>query len=184
MKMIKRIKNLFILVSMVTLLSGLVLVIWPATSASTICLLIGILLTISGLVRIIGYFTDSLYQLAFQFDLSLGILSIGSGILLILNPNWLMTALSIAIGVFLLVDSIFAIQTAIETCRFGIAYGWIILISAIASTFLAVLLIVEPFSGIQTLTMLLGISMMINSIKNITVAVFTTRQFKNMLPDQ
>ena len=53
---------------------GLALLLWPETAAG-LCVLLGAAVIACGAVKLMGYFSDDLYRLAFQFDLAAGLLT-------------------------------------------------------------------------------------------------------------
>lgn len=71
----------------------------------------GVFLIVYGVTKLSGYFAKDLFQLAFQFDLALGIVSIVLGIIIIEKSEYIIEILSTAIGIFMLVDAALKIQT-------------------------------------------------------------------------
>ena len=88
-----------------------------------------------GVTKLSGYFAKDLFQLAFQFDLALGIVSIVLGIIIIEKSEYIIEILSTAIGIFMLVDAALKIQTAVEAKRFGIERWWLILVMSFVVAF-------------------------------------------------
>ena len=72
----------------------------------------GVFLIVYGVTKLSGYFAKDLFQLAFQFELALGIVSIVLGIIIIEKSEYIIEILSTAIGIFMLVDAALKIQTA------------------------------------------------------------------------
>lgn len=83
---------------------GLLLIIVPDFSAQLVGILCGVLLVAFGIVRLVGYFSKDLYRLAFQYDLTSGILLILLGIIMLCNPSSLMTVVCVVLGFFILTD--------------------------------------------------------------------------------
>ena len=73
----------YIVMSVLFCLLGLVLLVWPNLSISLIGIAAGIMLIVFGLVKLGGYFTRDLYELAFQHDLAFGLLLIALGVMLL-----------------------------------------------------------------------------------------------------
>ena len=69
-----------------------------------VCTLLGVVFVSYGAVKLMGYFSDDLYRLAFQFDLGVGILTILVGCVLLLRPRDRLALLPMVIGAFVLVD--------------------------------------------------------------------------------
>lgn len=78
---------------------GLLLIIVPDFSAQLVGILCGVLLVAFGIVRLVGYFSKDLYRLAFQYDLTSGILLILLGIIMLCNPSSLMTVVCVVLRV-------------------------------------------------------------------------------------
>ena len=72
---IKGIKNMYSVLTACLIIVGLVLLAIPGIALNAVCIIFGIYLIIYGVVKIIGYFAKDVYQLAFQFDLALGIVA-------------------------------------------------------------------------------------------------------------
>ena len=58
----KRIKALYITISILSLLVGIALVIWPGASVITICYVVGSAAILVGAVRLAGYFSKDSCQ--------------------------------------------------------------------------------------------------------------------------
>ena len=80
-------------------------------------------LILIGRSRSLCYFTGDLYDLAFQFDLSLGILAAVAGLSMLLRTDELMGLYPFLTGAMALTDCGFKLQAAMDACRFGIR-GW------------------------------------------------------------
>ena len=95
---IRAAKSGYIATSMLWCAAGLLLIFLPGTSVKLLCMAAGGLLTVCGIIKIIGYFSKDLYRLAFQFDLALGLLCLLLGLILLLNilglpANWVVVLL-------------------------------------------------------------------------------------------
>ena len=81
----------------------------------------------------------------------------------------------ISIGIFMLFDGAFKLQTTIDAKRFGIKYWWLILTLAILTCACGFLLIFNPFDGIRIIAIMLGISLVVDGIQNLCVAAYTVK---------
>ncbi len=123
-----------------------------------ICKIYGIFLVIYGIAKLSGYFARDLFQLAFQFDLALGIASLIFGFVMIFRTGYAIEFLAGLIGVFM-IDAVFKIQTAIEANRFGIERWWMILVIALIVAIIGVLLLIQPFRATGVITRLIGLNL-------------------------
>lgn len=174
-KHIKQIKTAFAAASAAFIVIGLCLLIWPGISAAAICTVVGIISIACGLIRFIGYFSNDLYSLAFQFDLSVGIMAIVVGCALIAHPSYVLVSLPVVIGIFSLMDSILRLQTAIDAKHFGMKKWWVIMMLSVGGTVLGALLLFQPFEGGQALMRLMGVALIFDGVENLMTDLYTVK---------
>ncbi|MCI6022780.1 MAG: DUF308 domain-containing protein [Candidatus Faecivivens sp.] len=175
MEWIKRAKSTYIAVSVIMVILGAVLMLNPGLSMLTLCYLIGGLMVIFGITRLVGYFSKDLFRLAFQFDLALGIFCMLAGIVILVHPNNIMKLLPVIIGLFVTIDGVFKMQTAIDSKRFGLKRWYAILVLAAVTCVFGLLLIIDPFAGGKALMIFFGATMMIDGIQNLCVVLYTVK---------
>ena len=137
--------------------------------------MVGIILLIGGIIRILGYFTKEMFQLAFQFDLGLGIVSIIIGLIMLFRTEDLVQVVFTFLGILILVDGTLKIQTAIEAKRFGIQKWWIILSISLMVTSVGILLITMPWKTTEFVIRLIGINLALDGFLNLWVVQNTVK---------
>ena len=183
MEWIKRAKSAYIAVSVIMVILGTVLMLNPGLSMLTLCYLIGGLMVIFGITRLVGYFSKDLFRLAFQFDLALGIFCMLAGIVILVHPNNIMKLLPVIIGLFVTIDGVFKMQTAIDSKRFGLKRWYAILVLAAVTCVFGLLLIIDPFAGGKALMIFFGATMMIDGIQNLCVVLYTVKTVNGIRKD-
>ena len=172
MKQLKLAKNGYIIMSVLFMILGICLIIWPDCSMAVFCTAVGIMFIVYGAIKIIGYFSRDFYCLAFQFDLAFGVLLAAVGVVIIIRRN-----------VVVLADALFKIQTSIDAKKFGLSLWWRILLMAILAGVLGLLLLVRPFEAAEVMMILVGVSLLFEGILNLCVAIYTVKIIKNQKQD-
>ena len=163
----KRFRRLSLVISCCMLALGIVMVIWPEISAVAVCCVLGIICLATGIYKMVRYFNLGFAGLFFRFDLTLGICSILSGILLLLHPAGAAALLPFAAGLYIITGSVFDIQSSVEMRRLGIGNWWLSMALGIVSTIFAFFLLLNPFQGVAALMVFIGISLIVGSIQNL-----------------
>lgn len=176
-------KTGYIVMSILLCVFGLVLIFFPNTSAKILGIVCGILITIFGVIKLVGYFSRDLYRLAFQYDLAFGALLIFLGVILIIHPAGFLNFFCAALGVAILADGLLKIQMAIDAKRFGLARWWLILAAAIITVVFGVLLVFRPSESLSVVSILLGLSLLSEGILNLSTAITAVKIVKNQQPD-
>ena len=178
----KRIKALYITISILSLLAGIALVIWPGASVITICYVVGSAAILVGAVRLAGYFSKDSYNLNFQFDFAMGLVFLILGTVLIFHPGDTVAVLHFSVGILVLVDSVFKLQTALDAKHFGLKKWWVMLLCALLCAGLGLVLVILPFRTAEILVKVTGAALAVNSGENILTAGDTVKSKKRVVP--
>ena len=175
MERIRWMKRSYSVLAVILIAVGAFLLVKPQTGFIVICRILGVLLAAYGIIKIAGYFTKDRYELAFQFDLAMGILSMVLGCILIFRAPRMLEVFPAFIGVVVLTDAVFKIQTSLDARRFGIEKWWIILLIAIVAGMAGLLLLSLPIDAVSVLMRLTGINLVIDGCLNLWVVHDTVR---------
>ena len=119
-KAIRIAKISYIILSSLFIVLGVGLIALRDLSVSLIGIAAGVMLIAFGIVKLIGYFSKDLYRLAFQFDLSLGLMLAVLGVIILRNPDQAMSFLCLMLGIATMADGLFKLQSALDARRFGL----------------------------------------------------------------
>ena len=175
MNYVRAAKSFYIACSVLLCATGVLLICMPLFSAQILCIVMGIVSLVYGTEKIIGYFSRDLYRLAFQFDLALGIFVAIIGVILLLRPGRVVELVDFIIGLFVLVEGVFKVQTSVEACRFGMRAWWLILVGALVSGLFGLLLLFDLLSGTELVMVFVGISLLSDGAQNLFNAFYTIK---------
>jgi len=178
MKFVKRAKIAYIVASAFMIALGLALIIYPELGLSTVCYIVGAFTLLFGIVKIIGYFSKDLFRLAFQFDFALGIFACILGIVILIHPSSVASAMPFTIGVYAMIDGVSKLQTAIDAKKFGFKRWWVLIIFAVITCAAGLFLIINPFEGLKALLILLGVSLIADGVENLCTVLYTVKVSK------
>lgn len=171
---LKEVKITHLVVSALLFLAGILLVAWADIALLAVRLMVSIGFLVIGAVRILGYFTNDLYRLAFQYDLATGALSAILGILIFIYPDNLMTILPFGVGIYVLLDALLKLQTAFDAKVFGMRQWIGLLISSVVVGCGGVVLLVTAARWNEP-TMLIGIALALDGAENFWNTMATVR---------
>lgn len=181
MKKLKKVKDIYSGFSLCLIVLGIFLLFQPNIAADVFCRLCGAVLVLFGIVKLFGYFSKDLLQLAFQFDFAMGIISILIGLTMCFWSRQFMETLIIGIGFFIIVDALLRVQTALDARKIGVDNWWVILMIALVTSVIGALLFFRPYQGTKAVVMLIGLNLIIDGILNLLVVrstVTTIRRIK------
>lgn len=172
-----------IAVSVLVCALGVFMMFRPETSAYALCIACGVLFILLGVIKLVGYFSKDLYRLAFQFDLAFGIFMFTVGIVMLSRPGEMMNLICVILGLCILADGLFRIQTSLNARHFGLPLWWLILVWAIVTGALGFLLLLRPGIGGRALMILTGAAMTADGLLTIDTIVTSVKIIKNQQRD-
>ncbi|MDO4302547.1 MAG: DUF308 domain-containing protein [Bacillota bacterium] len=175
MRNLRKIKIIYSALAAIFILLGICMVMKPGLSLTIICRLAGVLFVIYGIVKIGGYFSKDIYELAFQFDFAMGLFSLAIGCALIFFVDGILLFFPTFMGVVILIDAVFKIQTSLDAKRFGLQKWWLILLLAVLAGIAGFLLIIYPQRTSQLIIMFVGLNLIIDGLLNLWIVIYTVK---------
>ena len=168
-----KIFNLIIYSFMV--LVGLFLLLFNKLTVMQEVIMIGALCIMVGGAKILGYFSNDLYRLAFQFDFASGLFLIIIGILFLFTGKMDPPAISKTVGIYVFLDGLLKLQTAFDAKKFGIQKWFIVLLTAICVVGVGIMALVAPYAEQLSQFVLLAVCLMVDGLVNIWITAYTVR---------
>lgn len=174
MRVFKRIKWAYLLVSVFFIALGVLLIARPDTSMIWFCRLLGGVAVLFGLARIIGYFVRELEGVGLRYDFATGAFAIVAGAFLLWRAPEVGEVMDIVIGLFILVDCVFKLQVAMDSKRMGARSWWVTLLFTCVSLVLGLLLIFDTFKGQRVLSIMMGVALVADGLQNLCTVIYAT----------
>ena len=143
-------------------------------------------MAVFGVMKIVLYFIREVEGVAIRFDFAVGLFCIILGVLMLWRAPALTDILSVMIGLLVLVDSVFKLQVAVDSRRMGAHSWWVTLVCTVVCLVLGILLVFNPFDGKQVLTIMMGVSLIVDGVQNLCTVVYAAvfvKDVKNAVHD-
>ncbi|MBR3304285.1 MAG: DUF308 domain-containing protein [Christensenellaceae bacterium] len=162
--MSREIKTTVLWASVLFIIAGLVLLIWPAIAYNLICYIIGAAAVIWGLVLIGKYVFKGADRDLMDLSLIKGIIVTALGIIILRKtPDFLSIIVSV-IGGIIVINSIIRLQVGLNLARMGYRSWLFVFITAVLMAVVGVLLIVDPFGSLSVITTFEGIALIVEGL--------------------
>ncbi len=158
------IKWSLILASLLFLLLGISLLIWPHTSNLILCYLVSGVLIAYGLFNIIAYFGK---ECGSWIGLAVGVICAAFGIYALAQPTRISDIISIILGVAILVNGIMSLRRDFELRAAGFLQWWVLLILDVLILLLGTLVVFNPGLFAQLLLQIIGGILIYESVSDL-----------------
>lgn len=178
-KSIKKAKENLIISSVILCVTGIVFMVFPGTMVNLVGWILGSVFFVLGMVKLIGYIRSQLQTSDFVFS----IICIIIGGLLFAHPGWVMSFLSIIIGIYVLAEGALKIKVSIDAKKQQARGWWALLIFALISVAIGILLVFKPFGVGKVFMFMVGLALLLGGVQNIIHAVYTEKILNEMNRD-
>lgn len=180
MEILKKLKTNVMISSLLCIVIGIVLVIWPDLTMEIACLAIGAVLLVGGIMRLISYFTARDGSVYSQMNLIFGIVLIVVGGLILWQWDKVLEIVPIIVGIVIVLHGINDLRQAYTLFKNKYDKWWVALILGLLTAAFGVLLILNPFAALDTVVILIGIFLIFDGISIIWITSRIYRTAKIM----
>lgn len=167
--LLKRMKTNALLSAAMYALLGLVLLVWPALSASLLCLALGLVLVLCGLGNIIVFLRNRDGSLYAALHLITGVILAAVGIWLMARPTLVTVIIPRIVGVLICFHGFGDIGDAMTLRKNGSPRWTAALLLAAITLVLGVILVICPFQAFTTVVRLLGAFLLYDGISDLWI---------------
>lgn len=156
----ERLKNMtvsFVFLSVLYLLLGVVLLLWPALVMDIISYAFGVILLLYGLFAIVGFYRNEDRRGGAFLGLFLGIVAAAVGAIMILYPPLIQSIIPVILGLYIAIDGLLSVKRTLELHRMDYARWNINLILSLVSTALGIFIVFHPLLTEAALFRVIGV---------------------------
>ena len=181
--MLKKIKANVIVSALLCIVMGAVLVIWPSMSVQVMCMAVGAVLIINGLIKLVNFIFSRDGSMFSQMNLIMGIIITVIGAWILLQPDKIIAMIPILVGIIIVVHGINNLQQAVSLCQSKYDKWWIALLLGLVTIGFGILLICNPFAAVDTLVMFIGLFLIYDGASDIWIVSRVSSTAKNLKQD-
>lgn len=170
--------NALLSAALYTLL-GLVLLIWPAPSASLLCIALGLVLTICGVINILVFLSHRDGTLYAGFLLITGIILAVVGIWLMARPTLVTVIIPRIIGLLVCVHGFRDIRDTLSLKKSGSSRWTAALLLGAVTLVLGAILVLAPFEAFTTVVRLIGVFLIYDGISDIWITTQVSKAVRD-----
>lgn len=170
---VKEARLIHLVASALLILAGVMFISWDDASGLLVRWVLGGVFAVMGIARVLGYFANDLYRLAFQYDMAMGVFCVIFAVLIVIAPDRARVVIPYALGMYVLFDGLLKTQTAFDAKSFGMKHWFGLLISSSVVSIFGVLSLVGTTMWDPQL--LMGIALVLDGAENAWNTMGTVR---------
>ena len=164
------VKNSFLLSAAVSIILGIVLIVYPVKTSLLICYIAGALLLFGGVVALIRYIASRGEPFFFRYDLFVALVLILFGCFVIFESDLVIAFIPVVIG--------------FNLKKTGLEKWWLEFLLALLTSVLGIIICTNPFDAVATTNIFIGICLVYSGISDLVTTYYmgrAKRRIKNVI---
>lgn len=160
-------KGMFVY-SIITIVLGIILTIFPYITMQMICYIIAIILLIKGVIHLLKYYSYDLFG-CFYYDLFFGLILCTLSFFILLRTDIVIMIFPIIIGIYFSIDGIINIMKSFQLRKYDFD-SWIYdLVLSVILLLLGMMMLFDPFKVAMTSIIFMGICLIYDGVLNLII---------------
>lgn len=160
------------------IIMGIVLLIFPETTAKTLCYVVGISGIVIGAFTVLSYLFREVTQNYYRNDFVIGMVAILLGAAVLYKAELVIALIPLILGILVVFSGITKLQNSIDIRRMGYGNGLVFLVLAILNILLGAILIIDPFNAVKVLFMVIGVGLLFSGISDTIATLYMASKVK------
>lgn len=175
-ELLNRWKADVVLSAVLCVVTGIVVMIWPATVTLIVGRVIGVILVVMGVKHGFAYLQN---RETSRLGLASGVVIFTLGVVILLRPELVAQMVAVVVGVLLIMHGMEDMQLGMESRRCGYANWWLSLLFSVVTILLGVFVIVKYFQMAEVAAWFLGLALVFDGVSDLIVVFQVTRATKH-----
>lgn len=181
MSIIKDMKWQSVIYSVLYIAIGIVLLLFPKTTATTVCYVAGGAAIAAGLIIVCIYLFRDAKKNAYRNDFVCGLLAVLIGIFIICRVELVLGLIPFILGIAVMVSGFIKLQSCIDVRRMGYGNGLTLFLLALVNVVLGIILIIDPFGTTFVLFVIIGIGLIFSGLSDLFATIYLSHKVKDFL---
>lgn len=167
------------------ILLGLVLLIWPGTTARLLGMMLGGSLLVYGIIQILLYLANKDRTVLSQGMMVLGIVLTVVGLWILTSPQVIIMAIPTIVGILIEIHGVHNVVQAFSLHKEEYEKWWLALLFAVLTIGLGAFLIFNSFEVVETIVRIIGIFLIYDGISDVWILsrIFSVKKNKEKIID-
>lgn len=162
---------------------GLVLLVWPALTASLFCTALGVVLIACGVVDIFIFLINRDGSVYAAIHLIAGVILLAVGVYVMLRPSLVSVVIPRIIGILICLHGVSDVGDSLTLRRSGDTRWTTALILGLVTLVLGGVLVADPFDAFTTVVRIIGLFLLYDGVSDIWITTRITKTLKRLKTD-
>lgn len=179
MNQLKELKWQSLITAAAYVIMGIILLVFPETTARTLCYVVGIIGLVVGIFTVLAYLFRDVQKNYYRNDFVIGMVEVMLGAFVLYKADLIIALIPFILGILVVFSGITKLQNCIDVRRMGYGNGLAFFILAMINIVFGIVLVVAPFEAVKVLFMVIGVGLLFSGISDTVATLYMSKKVKN-----
>lgn len=181
MKVLKELKWQSGLYAVLYVIIGVILLLFPETTATTLCYAVGGAAIGVGVISVGIYLFRDAIKNAYRNDFVSGAVSVLVGVFILCKVELIISLVPFLLGIAVTISGLVKLQNCVDMRRMGYGNGLTFFILSFINIALGIVLMVNPFQTAVILFRVMGVGLIFSGVSDLMAIIYMSRKVKDYL---
>lgn len=184
MKILKELKWQSGLYAVLYVLMGVILLLFPETTATTLCYAVGGGAIVVGVSTVLVYLFRDVTKNAYRNDFVSGLVAVLVGVFILCKVELFISLVPFLLGIAVTVSGFIKLQNCVDMRRMGYGNGLTFFILSFVNILFGILLLADPFQTVIVLFRAMGVGLIFSGVSDLMAIIYMSRRVKNYVENR
>lgn len=160
---------------------GIVLIVYPETTAETLCYVVGIAGIVIGIFTVLTYVFRDVQKNYYRNDFIVGMMEILLGAFVLYKAELIIELIPCVLGMLVVFSGIGKLQNCIDLRQMKCGKDLVFFVMALINMIWGILLVIDPFDDMELLYIMIGIGLLISGITDAFATLYMAKKMKDYM---
>ncbi len=184
MEQFKGMKWQSMLTAALFVIMGIVLIIYPKTTAETMCYVVGIAGVVIGIFTVLSYIFRDVQKNYYRNDFIVGMMETLMGAFVLYKADLIIELIPCVLGMLVVFSGISKLQNCVDIRQMKCGNGLVFFIMSMVNMIFGILLVINPFNNVEVLYILIGAGLLFSGLTDTFATLYMAKKIKDYMKVQ
>lgn len=181
MSQLKEMKLQSLITAALFVILGIILIIYPETTAQTLCYVVGIAGVVIGIFTVLAYLFRDVQKNYYRNDFIIGTVEVFLGAFVLYKAELIIELIPFILGILVVFSGLSKLQNCIDIRRMNQGNGLAFFIVAMLNIICGVVIVVVPFETVKVLFFVIAGGLLFSGITDTVATIYMAKKIKGFL---
>jgi len=181
MNQLKEMKLQSMITAALYVILGIILIIYPETTAQTLCYVVGVASVVIGIFTVLAYLFRDVQKNYYRNDFIVGTVEVFLGAFVLYKAALIIELIPFILGILVAFSGLSKLQNCIDIRRMNQGTGLVLFIVSMINIIYGIVIVVVPFATPKVLFIVIAVGLLFSGVTDTVATIFMAKKIKGFM---